>query len=165
MKYRLRYVGHADWHLIAGIFNHYVENSFAAYPDKPVGADFFKAVHHSAPGYPFFVAESEGRLVGFGYLTPVRRTETMRESAILTYFLSPAHTGRGLGSRLLKALMEQGRKMGVTNYLAHVASLNSESLRFHEKHGFKECGRFHAVGRKFGRRFDLVWLQRRVEEA
>ena len=164
MQYRLRHVGEADWHLIARIFNYYVETSFAAYPDKPVGADFFKAVYHSAPEYPFFVAETGARLAGFGYLSPIRRADTLRSSGMLTYFLSPAHTGCGLGTRLLEALMAHGRKMGVTNYLAHVSSLNENSLRFHEKRGFKECGRFHAVGRKFGRPFDMVWLQRQSDE-
>lgn len=164
MKYSLRPVHDHDWHFIANVFNYYVENGFAAYPDKPVMGDFFKAVHRSAPWHPFLVAGAGKDLVGFGYLSPLRPVETMRSTAMVTCFLSPEHTRRGLGTRLLHALMNRGRERAITNYLAHISSLNEKSLKFHEKHGFRECGRFYAVGEKFGRCFDMVWMQLRMQQ-
>ncbi|MBU4263875.1 MAG: hypothetical protein KKC76_18620 [Proteobacteria bacterium] len=32
--------------------------------------------------------------------------------------------------------------------LAGIASLNSGSIAFHQRHGFRECGRFHHICRK-----------------
>lgn len=37
-----------------------------------------------------------------------------------------------------------------------------DSLAFHRKHGFEDCGRFKGVGRKFGEDFDIVWMQRHL---
>jgi len=34
------------------------------------------------------------------------------------------------------------------------------SLNFHFKQGFKECGRFQRIGQKFGRDFDVIWMQK-----
>ena len=61
---------------------------------------------------------------------------------------------------LLKHLIEGAREIGVDNLLASISSLNGESLAFHRKYGFVECGRFRDVGRKRGRPFDVIWMQR-----
>ncbi|MDX2435876.1 MAG: GNAT family N-acetyltransferase [Acidobacteriota bacterium] len=53
-----------------------------------------------------------------------------------------------------------GRRLGITNFLAHISSGNEGSIRFHARHGFTECGRFLKVGEKAGRTFDMVWTQR-----
>jgi len=36
-------------------------------------------------------------------------------------------------------------------------------IEFHLKNGFRECGRFMKVGRKFGEDFDVVWMQKQLE--
>ncbi len=53
------------------------------------------------------------------------------------------------------------KTLGITNFMAHVSSLNPGSVRFHLAHGFTDCGRFLNVGVKNGRSFDMVWLQLR----
>ena len=63
---------------------------------------------------------------------------------------------------MLPSFIDAARAMGVDNLLASVSSLNEQSLRFHRKAGFECCGRFVQVGRKAGRDFDVVWLQKRV---
>ena len=164
MDYTIRPVEETDWQTITEIFNHFVENSHAAYPEEPVDDGFFRAKHLKAPDYPFTVAALEDEVVGFAYLAPFQPAPTMRRSAMLTYFIHPDHTGRRLGGRFLDFLMEEGRRLGVTNFLAHISSANHGSIRFHEKHGFTECGRFLEIGVKGGRNFDMVWMQR-IENA
>ncbi len=160
MKYSIRPVNEDDWPIVAAIFNHFVVNSPAAYPDRPVGPEFFREKQLALPAFPFVVVETDGRLVGFAYLSPVHPVPTMRRSAQVTYFILPNHTGQGLGGRLLELLLEEGRAMGVDNFMAHVSSLNEGSIRFHTRHGFTECGRFRRIGTKHGDDFDMVWLQR-----
>ena len=159
MEPSIRPVSEADWGAVTAIFNHFVAHSFAAYPEAPVDERFFR-LRAVRPGYPFLVAELDGRVVGFGWLAPFHPAATLRRSATLTYFLDPGHTGRGLGSALLEQLLEAGRELGVRSFLAHVSSRNPGSLRFHRKHGFAECGRFVDAGVKHGEHFDIVWFQR-----
>jgi phosphinothricin acetyltransferase len=159
-KTEIRPVKKRDWSEITRIFNHFVAESFAAYPDQPVEESFFRDLRAANRKFSFVVAEISGKVVGFAYLAPFHPASTMRRSATITYFLDPDHTGKGLGSVLLDHLLEEGRNRGIKNFMAHVSSLNEGSIQFHLKHGFVECGRFEAVGEKHGRSFDMVWLQR-----
>ncbi len=160
MNPRIRPVNVQDWQSVTAIFNHFVASSFAAYPDEPVDESFFCDRHDANPEYPFLVAEGDEGVVGFAYLSPFHAVPTMRQTASLTYFIHPDHTGRGLGSAFLERLLDAGREMGVTTFMAHVSSLNPGSIRFHLTHGFTECGRFRNIGVKHGRSFDMVWLQK-----
>jgi L-amino acid N-acyltransferase YncA len=160
MNALIRPVLESDWEAITAIFNHFVTESFAAYPDQPVGVNFFRDRHGAHPIFPFVVAEIEGEVVGFGYLSPFHPAPTMYQTANLTYFLHPEFTGRGIGATFLEHLLEAGKTLGIINFMAHVSSLNPGSIRFHLVHGFTECGRFINVGVKNGRSFDMVWLQK-----
>jgi phosphinothricin acetyltransferase len=158
---KIRPVDSSDWEPIASIFNLFVEESSAAYLDRPVKDSFFRNRHVANLAYPFVVCEIEGETVGFAYLAPFHPASTMRRSATVTYFIHPAHTGKGIGTAFLLHLLEAGAAIGVANFIAHVSSLNPGSIRFHLRHGFTECGRFLDVGVKNGRPFDMVWLQLR----
>jgi L-amino acid N-acyltransferase YncA len=131
VTFRIRTVAATDWSRIADIFNFYVTESFAAYPDQPVSEAFFRDRHQAHPEYPFIVAEGDEGIIGFAYLSPYHPTPTMRHTASLTYFLHPQHTGRGIGSELLEHLFSAGETIGVTNFLAHISSENPGSIRFH----------------------------------
>lgn len=159
MSVDIRPVTPADWPAVAAIFNHYVKTSPAAYPDEEVADSFFRDRHNATAGYPFLVAHDGEQVVGFGALSPIHPAATLRRAAQLAYFLAPECTGQGIGSQLLEALLEAGRRMGVDTFLAHISSLNEGSIRFHLRHGFTECGRFRCVGRKRGHDFDMVWMQ------
>jgi len=49
---------------------------------------------------------------------------------------------------------------GVDCLLANISSHNEQSLDFHRKMGFQQCGRFRRVGKKFGKDFDVIWMQK-----
>ena len=160
MDYRIRPVAEADFQALTEVYNHHVRHSLAAYPDEVVGPEFFSSKWDRNPEHPFLVVEVGGAVRGFAYLSPFHFASTMSGTAALTYFLHPDITGGGIGSRLLERLLAAGERLGVRNFLANVCSHNEGSLRFHRRHGFVECGRFRSVGVKFGRPFDMVWMQR-----
>jgi len=60
---------------------------------------------------------------------------------------------------MLRQLIKDAKSNGIHNILACIVSKNTQSIKFHEKHGFVECGRFKNVGYKFNQYFDLVWMQ------
>jgi len=60
----------------------------------------------------------------------------------------------------METITIDARAAGVETLLANISSLNEVSLNFHLKHGFKECGRFQRIGKKFDRDFDVIWMQK-----
>ena len=148
---------------VIDIFNHYVENSFAAFPETKVSYDFYDRYLDMSKGYPALVAITEtGEVAGFGFLHRYSYASAFKRTAGLTYFILPQHTRKGLGKTILDRLTEQARGMGIDRLLANISSLNQESLQFHRKFGFQECGRFSGIGRKFGKDFDVIWMIKQI---
>ena len=163
MDYRLEPVSVEDGDQIIDIFNYYVANSFAAYPENKVPNEFFQSFLNLTQGYPFLVAKDmSGKVVGFGSLRPYSPFPTFSRVAEITNFISPEHTGIGIGQQILDSLLDQAKKMGIVTFLASISSLNQASLAFHKKNGFVECGCFVGIGQKMGKVFDVVWMQRTV---
>lgn len=148
---------------VIAIYNHYVEHGFASYREVPLPEAAFDRFLELAKGYPAYTCKGEdGAVEGFGFLHAWHPSECFGKTAEVTYFLHPEATRRGLGTLLLERLATEARAMGLERILASISSRNPESLAFHRKHGFKECGRFPEVGRKRGEAFDVVWMLRRL---
>ncbi len=150
-----------DRDAVIDIFNYYIDNTFAAYPEEPVPYEFYDTFLNMCRGFPNGVLRNEsGEVTGFGMLRPYSPVTTFLKTAEVTYFIKQGHTGFGLGSVFLDYLIDGGRKKGIDNILASVSSLNNGSMRFHMSHGFIECGRLKNIGRKKGKVFDIVYYQR-----
>jgi phosphinothricin acetyltransferase len=148
-------------HAVIDIFNHYVESTFAAYPEKPVPYEFFDMMLKACAGYPAVAACDEaGQVLGFGMLRPYHPMAAFAQTAEISYFLKTGFTGRGIGRQILDHLLAGARNKGLSMILASISSRNEGSIRFHAKNGFTECGRFRCIGRKNGQAFDVVWMQR-----
>jgi phosphinothricin acetyltransferase len=163
MQFTIQPVKDEDGKAIIDIFNHYVQNSFAAYPEKQVPYHFFELFRKMAEGYPFLVARDEqGVLLGFAMLRPYNSMPAFSGTAEISCFIAPEHIDKGMGSAMQESLLHEASNMGITTILAGISSLNSLSLAFHKKRGFVECGRFLKVGRKWGQDFDVVWMQKMI---
>lgn len=161
MKIILSSITHDDRTEVMEIFNYYVENSFAAYPDRRIPNEFFDKLLQMSRGYPTVTSKTdEGIVVGFGLLRPYNPMPAFFRTAEITYFLKPGYTGRGIGKLLLEYLLEKGKQQGINVVLANISSLNEDSIRFHLKNGFSECGHFREVGQKNGRTFDVLYFQK-----
>lgn len=156
----IRHVKEEDRNAITAIFNHYVEHSFAAYPDQPVDGTFFDFMKKIIYGDAFFVMESEGKMAGFGFLKRYHAYPAFDRAAETGYFILPEFTRKGLGKRFLERLEKEARTLGIDTLLANISSHNQPSLAFHVNNGFQECGRFKKISRKFGQDVDIVWMQK-----
>ena len=164
VEYAIREARDSDKRQIVDVFNYHVKNSFAAYPETEVGLGFVDMLRNMSKGFPFLVIEVDRRVIGFGLMRPYHSYETFKRTGLLTYFLLPEYTGLGWGSELLGTLTQEALARGMDNLLASISSRNEQSLAFHRKHGFVECGRLRDVGVKFGKSFDVVWMQKRVKQ-
>lgn len=159
-SYQLRPMEERDAQTVMDIFNHYVENSFAAYPQDRLPHQFFGVMQASFNGFPHAVVTWGDEVVGFGGLRAYNPMPVFKKTAEISYFIKPGHTAKGLGAILLGHLIEGARQMGIESILASISSLNETSLKFHKKHGFAQCGEFKRIGYKNETYFDVVYMQK-----
>ncbi len=161
MDYIIRkYNSETDKEKVRNIFNFFIKNSFAAYPDTEFDESEFEPIMGTSPDLPKLVILYENRIVGFAFVNRYHRAETFNKAAVCGYFILPDFTGKGVGKIILEALEEECSTLGIKSLLVHISSRNTGSIRFHRKHGFTECGRFQNIGTKFGEDFDIIWMQK-----
>jgi len=148
---------------VIDIFNYYVKNSFAAYPETEVPYEAFDMFLHMSKGFPSgTVRNNDGDVIGYGFLRAHNPIPAFSQTAEVTYFINHEYTGQGIGNRLLNYFEKEARKKGITTILASISSLNPGSVNFHTKHGFTECGCFKGVAKKKGQVFDEIWMQKMI---
>jgi L-amino acid N-acyltransferase YncA len=144
------------------IYNYYIENSFSAYPDKILPVDFYNKILEMTKGFPAFVMKIDEKVVGFCFIRSHNPFPTFKETAEITYFIEKDYTGKGLGKAALDRLEAEAKNMGIKNILASISSENVQSISFHKKFGFNECGKFEGIGKKWNKHFDTIWMQKKI---
>jgi ribosomal-protein-alanine N-acetyltransferase len=88
--------------------------------------------------YPdsFIVAEINGIVAG--YVAGFLASEGV--GRIFSLAVHPAYQNRGVGSILLKEIIDIFRKMGVSEIILEVRTSNIKAKKFYEKHGFYQTG-------------------------
>lgn len=150
---------------VIDIFNYYIENTYAAYPESKVPYEFFYKFLELTKGYPAFIIKNNDndKIIGFCFLRAYNPFPVFRETAEISYFIEKDEVGKGIGTEALKILEREAKKIGINRLLADISSENILSINFHKSNGFEECGRFHNVGKKKGRYFDVVWMEKTLK--
>jgi phosphinothricin acetyltransferase len=114
-----------------------------------------------AAGYPYIVAEREGRVVGYAYAGEYRARPAYRHTVEDSIYLATDARGQGVGGLLLRVLIEQCTALGFRQMIAVIGdSQNMASIRVHRAAGFADVGVLKSTGHKFGRWLDVVLMQR-----
>lgn len=145
------------------IFNYYIENSYAAYPESKLPDQFYAKFLEIGQVYPSYVIKDDNKIIGFCLLRPYNPFPVFKETAEITYFIHKDYTGKGLGAVALQKLEESARKTGIKKLLADISSENIHSIKFHQKNGFEVCGIFSDVGKKFNNKFSVIWMEKELE--
>jgi GNAT superfamily N-acetyltransferase len=117
----------------------YDPERFARLAD-PEGAKWFYGSQADAEGTAVFVAEIEGKLVGFAYLQYEELNYAdLLEKAVRFHDLYVAEDARGsgAGSRLIEAAVDAARKFGADKLVLSVAARNEYAKAFFERSGFR----------------------------
>jgi phosphinothricin acetyltransferase len=152
----------ADIAAIAAIYRPAVLTGTASFelepPDEPEMLRRFTAITEA--GYPYFVAEIDGRVVGYAYAGAYRTRPAYRFTVENSVYIAPEAQGKGVGAMLLKALIEASTANGHRLMVAVIGdSRNQASITLHRSAGFTFCGTIHSVGYKFGRWLDSVIME------
>ncbi len=112
-------------------------------------------------GYPYLLALAEGRVAGYAYVGAYRPRPAYRYTVEHSIYVDEVVRRGGVGHALMQALIEACTAKGFRQMIAVVGdSQNLQSIRFHEKMGFRHVGRVENIGFKFDRWMDQVLMQR-----
>ena len=151
----------SDAGAIAEIYAHHVLHGTASYDEvPPTAADTLAKLRRiNEAGWPFIVAELDGRVVGYAYATQFRDRPAYRFTAENSIYVDAEFTGRGIGKAVLTALIERSCSCGFRTIIAVIGGGEPASVALHAALGFEEVGRLRAVGWKHGRCLDSVYMQ------
>ncbi len=116
-------------------------------------------------GFPYLVAEVDGRIAGYAYAGLYRARPAYRFTVENSVYLAPAVHRRGIGLALLTELIARCETRGYRQMVAVIGdSANAASIGIHARAGFEMTGTLRHVGFKFGRWLDTVLMQRALGE-
>jgi phosphinothricin acetyltransferase len=154
----------ADASALVDIYNHYVTTSNVTFDLDVWTADDMahKIETVAALGMPFIVAERDGELVGYAYLSTFREKAAYDSTMENTLYLKEQVRGLGIGATMLDELCRLGAMAGVREVVAVIANTPDAvpSIRLHDKAGFARMGEMDNVGRKFDEWIGIVMMQR-----
>ena len=165
--YRIRPATMADSPAIRRIRNAAVRESLAIWTS--IEQDHAEAEAWLAPMVQrgtALVAHVSGRpqdVVGFAVAGPWHSYEGYARTVEDSIYLSPAVQGKGLGARLLAALIEASRRAGDRTMIALIEAGNATSVRLHERYGFTTVGTVPQAGEKHGQILDLTLMSRSLQ--
>ena len=160
MTARIRLARAGDLATINDIYNHFVRASTCTYQEDPEPLESRQswfAAH--GPVHPVTVAEINGAVVGWGSLSPYHERSAYRFTVENSVYVDPAFHRQGIGSIILRDLISRARIIGHRSIIAGIDADQAASVALHARHGFQVVGRFPAVGYKFDRWLDVVYMQ------
>ncbi len=167
----IRHATTADAAALAAIYAPYVRDTAVSFEVEPPTVEEFEGrIARTLERYPYLVAERDGVIVGYAYAGPLKERAAYATSVELSVYVDADYRRVGIGSMLYSAIEDSLAEIGVTNLYACVAYppeedeyLTYSSVRFHERMGFEIAGHFHGCARKFGRSYDVVWMEKFID--
>jgi len=160
---RIRAATRTDLPRLTEIYNHYVTHSPITFDIEPYTPERRSTwFEQFSPGgrYRLLVAEESGELMGYAGTTRFRPKAAYDTTVETSIYCAPNAVGKGIGSRLYSALFETIAGEDIHRVVAGYTLPNPASAALHERFRFKPIGVFHENGRKFGRYWDVAWLER-----
>lgn len=154
-----------DFEQIAAIYRPFVlETAITFDLDPPGPAEMRRRWRASTEaGAPYLVAESERRIIGYASSRPYAEKAAYAWTLEDSIYLDPAAQGKGIGTILLRALIDAAEQAGFRQILALIAAGQAEaSVALHLRAGFVEGGYLKSLGFKSGTWHDVIYMQRQL---
>lgn len=138
--------------------------------DVPTVEEMAKRMETVQKKYPWLVAtDADGTVVGYAYASPFKERAAYQWAVETSIYVKMNQKGNGIGRLLHEALEEALRQQGILNMNACISYVEPEdeyltldSVRFHERMGYTQVAHFHLCGRKFGRWYDMIWMEKLI---
>lgn len=158
-----------DAEALCAIYAPYVlETAISFEYEVPSVAEFARRMTATLERYPYIVAETDGAAAGYAYAHPFVEREAYSRSAEMTIYVEQGLRRSGLGRALYTAIEKALALQNVTNLNSCIGvprcendpHLTLDSVRFHTRLGYRMVGRFDGCGYKFGRWYDMAWMEK-----
>jgi phosphinothricin acetyltransferase len=150
-----------DWKQVREIYIQGLEMRNASFELEAPPWEEWDKKHHRECRLVF----RDGELIlGWAALSPTSARWVYRGVAEVSIYIREGQHRKGLGRRLLKALIECSEEKGFWTLQGGIFPENVASIRLHEECGFRLVGRREKVGKHFGVWRDTVILERRSKK-
>lgn len=168
----IRNVRTADANRLLEIYDYYVRNTAITFEyETPSLEEFTARIKHIMKRYPYLVVEVDGRIEGYACAGVFKDRAAYDWSCETTIYIDHYTIKNGLGRLLYEALEEKLKAMGILNMYACIGYpdaddeyLTKNSAEFHEHLGYSRVGEFHKCGYKFGRWYNMIWMEKIIGE-
>lgn len=153
----------ADLPRLNDIYNHFIRDTAITFDIEPWTLvrrhEWFSRYADRGP-YRLLVAEAGGAVLGSAWSSQFRPKQAYDTTVETSVYCAPEATGQGIGSLLYGALFDALAGDSLHRAVAAITLPNDASLRLHARFGFRRAGVLTEVGLKFGRYWDVAWLER-----
>ena len=168
----IRSVSLNDAEALLNIYAYYVKNTAITFEyDVPTLEEFKQRITNTLKKYPYLVVVKEGTILGYAYAGVFKNRAANDWSAEMTIYLKYDAVKCGLGRMLYEALETEMKKRGFLNLYACIGYpieedeyLTRNSAEFHAHLGYQTVGEFHKCGYKFGRWYNMIWMEKLIGE-
>ena len=161
-----------DAKALLSIYAPYVEHTAITFEyEVPSVEEFRERIVHTLQHYPYIVAERDSEIVGYAYAGPLHARAAYAWSVETSIYVKENEKKSGIGKALYNSLEKALAAQNMTNLNACIASpvvddeyLNHNSIQFHEHLGYSMVGEFHKCAYKFGRWYNMVWMEKVIAD-
>ena len=166
----IRSVSLNDAEALLNIYAYYVKNTAITFEyDVPTLEEFKQRITNTLKKYPYLVVVKEGTILGYAYAGVFKNRAAYDWSAEMTIYLKYDAVKCGLGRMLYEALETEMKKRGFLNLYACIGYpieedeyLTRNSAEFHAHLGYQTVGEFYQCGYKFGRWYNMIWMEKLI---
>jgi phosphinothricin acetyltransferase len=145
-----------DWPIVSAIYAEGIATGNATFETETPSFERWDASHLAGHR---LVARIDGAIVGWAALGPVSERCVYRGVAENSVYVAAHARGRGVGYRLLRALVEAAELDRIWTVQTGVFPENTASLALHERCGFRVVGRRERLGQLHGVWRDVLFLE------
>lgn len=154
------------------IYSYYVENTAISFEYvTPSPEEFRKRISDTLKKYPYIVIEEDGLIKGYAYAGVFKGRAAYDHCCEVTIYVDRDSKGKGYGRLLYDALEKALKNQGMINLYACIGDpevedeyLTKNSECFHRHMGYTKVGDFHKCGYKFGRWYNMIWMEKMIGE-
>ena len=172
MMIEIRTAKTEDAERLLEIYDYYVRNTAVSFEyETPSLDEFTRRMEQTLSQYPYLVIVRDDRIEGYAYAGPFKSRAAYGWSCEISIYLDHSARKCGLGRMLSEALEAELKKMGVLNVYGCIAYpiepdeyLTTNSADYHAHLGFRTVGVFRQCAYKFGRWYNMIWMEKTIGE-